>query len=145
MVTENNKKIINASLLFVDVLSELLYEKISDKIKNTIDWDYNYKNDDNEETIALKWLFFYYGLKVLSPATDDVSKLCYLKPLYNFIKSNNNILSENHYNNDWSTYQTDQTIIQTRLKYLLCNLNIESKRVMNCVAGYINVYSPIWP
>ena len=138
MVTEKDKNIINASLMFVDVLSELLYEKMSNKIKNTKDWDTNYNNDDDEETIALKWLFYYYGLRVLSPATDDISKLCYLKPLFNFIKSNNKVLSENYYTNDWSTYQTDQTIIQNRLKYILCNLNIESKRVMNCVAGYIN-------
>lgn len=131
-ITEKDKQLIKACILFMTILLELNMEKILTEGR----WDWNIKEYDDEIILLLKEFYNYSQLITAKSffSYDDVEKLNLLKPLIEFIKINNSLLKENN----WSKYITDNSKIQESLKYLLCNLNSQSKFIMNHLAKNID-------
>lgn len=136
-ITNTHKEQMKATILFINILGELNMNKMSKLNKEN--WNWHYQIDDDEETTALKWLYYAYGHRVVSTKySDDIMKYYNLKPVISFIKLNNYLLKDNCYDNDWSKYTTDNTKNQNLLKYLLCNLDSKDKYIMNLLANNID-------
>ena len=120
-ITVKEVRIINAALLFVNTLSAL------DDITLPSDWSWEHMDTDTEEQTAFK-TFVNFENTIINLKLTNSERLQAMKPLIEFIKTNNSILRETDYiENDWSKYVTDGSDIQKSLKTILSSFKIKKQ------------------